>query len=818
MHLPRYCLLLGVVYWLAVGPSAAVEPVDFAKQIRPLLEQHCVSCHGAVKQKAGLKLDLGKRVLKGSLNGPVIVPKKSAESKLYHALKAEHDVEQMPPTGALDAGTVELFRRWIDEGAVVPADEVESTAKHWAFESPKQMAVPPGVHPIDHFLDAERTKRGVKPAGPAESSPLARRLHLDLTGLPPTPADVASFRIDAIEKRVDELLASKQHGERWGRHLLDIWRYSDWYGFGAELRNSQKHIWNWRDWTVESLNAGKPYDTMIREMLAGDELAPTDPKVLRATGYLARSYYKFNRNVWLDDVVEHTGKAFLGITLNCCRCHDHMYDPLAQEEYYRFRAVFEPHQVRLDPVPGEADPETRGLPRVFDADAATPTFLFERGDDKRPVKDKPLSPGVPAAIIAKGYTVAMVKFNPEVAHPTLRSDVSKDLLDRATRDITLAMEKKFQWRIRAAIVSLQSLKAKLAADRARYAVPKLPQSAELIRHAVALHLEAILLVAEADLIEAQDALSTKDDEAAKAAKLKTMVAASERVDAARKAVEKPPADYPPLMPSYPEQSTGRRLALANWIVSKENPLTARVFVNHVWMRHFGQPLVPTVFDFGKNGRPPSHPALLDWLAVEFMKSNWDVKKLHRLLVTSRAYQMRSTMTGPEADANRKVDPDNFLLWKMNPRPLEAEAIRDSLLHVSGLLNGTMGGPELDFDDDAPTLRRSLYYRHAPEKVMPFLMAFDAAGPTECYRRATTVVPQQAMALVNSRLSARAAEAVTKGVTATESKEVVQAIYAKLLGRASTEAETKLCVEFLKTNPPAALVQALFNHADFSTIR
>ena len=818
MHLPRFCLLFGVVYWLTAGPSAAVEPVDYAKQIRPLLDKHCVSCHGAAKQKAGLKLDLGKRVLKGSLNGPVVVAKKSAESKLYHALVAEHDVEQMPPTGALDAATIELFRRWIDEGAAIPADEVEPVVKHWAFESPKQVAVPPVAHPVDYFLDAERTKRGLKPAGPAEAATLVRRLHLDLTGLPPIPAEVANFRIDALEKRVDELLASKQYGERWGRHLLDIWRYSDWYGFGAELRNSQKHIWNWRDWTVESLNAGKPYDAMVREMLAGDELAPADPKVLRATGYLARSYYKFNRNVWLDDVVEHTGKAFLGITLNCCRCHDHMYDPLAQEEYYRFRAVFEPHQVRLDPVPGEVDPEKRGLPRVFDADATTPTFLFERGDDKRPVKDKPLAPGVPAAILVKGYSVAAVKFDPAVSHPTLRGDVSKDLIDRATRDIASATEKKSPQRIRVAVVTLQSLKAKLAADRARYAAPKLPQCAELIRHAVALHLEAIMMVAEADLIEAQDALSTKDHEAVKDAKHKTMVAASERVEAARKALEKPPADYPPLLPNYLEQSTGRRLALANWIVSKENPLTARVFVNHVWMRHFGHPLVPTVFDFGKNGRPPSHPALLDWLAVEFMKSNWDVKKLHRLLVTSRAYRMRSTMTGPEADGNRKLDPDNFQLWKMNPRPLEAEAIRDSLLHVSGLLDGTTGGPELDFDDDAPTLRRSLYYRHAPEKVMPFLMAFDAAGPTECYRRATTVVPQQAMALVNSRLSARAAEAVAKGAVATEPKEVVQAVYAKLLGRVATEAETQLCVEFLKTNPPAALVQALFNHADFSTIR
>ncbi len=819
MRLPTF-----LVFLIALTPGAliAAEPVDYAKHIRPLLEKHCVSCHGAGKQKAGLKLDLGKRVLKGSLNGPVVLAKKSAESKLIHALKGEKGAEPMPPTGPLEAAEIALIARWIDDGAAIPPDEKDTAVAHWAFEPPVRAPVPQGVHPVDHLLQTEWAKRGLKPASAADRDTLVRRLHLDLTGLPPTPEDIATFRNDttpdAYSKRVSALLASPQYGERWGRHLLDIWRYSDWYGYGAELRNSQKHIWNWRDWTVESLNAGKPYGAMIREMLAGDEIAPTDPKVLRATGYLARSYYKFNRNVWLDDIVEHTGKAFLGITLNCARCHDHMYDPIAQEEYYRVRAIFEPHQLRMDAVPGERDLEKRGLPRVYDADAKIATYLFERGDDKRPVKDKPLSPGVPAAFGPKGFALVEVKFNPEAAHPTLRTEVSKDLLDQAAKRVAVAQEKKSEPRLRAAIVNVQAVKAKIAADRARYAVPKNPQAADVIRHAVALHLEAALLDAEADLIEAQDALSTKDTEPQKAAKIATMIAANAKVDAARSAVKKPAADYPALLPALPEQSTGRRTALANWIASKQNPLTARVFVNHIWMRHFGQPLVPTVFDFGKNGRPPSHPKLLDWLAVEFMESNWDIKKLHRMILTSRAYQMRSTMAGADANANRKLDPDNLLVWKMNPRPLEAEAIRDSLLSVSGLLDPQLGGPELDSNDEAPKMRRSLYYRHAPEKVMPFLMAFDAAGPTECYRRATTVVPQQAMALVNSRLSARAAEAVAKELPAKESSETVRALYEKLLGRAPSDPEAKLCLEFLKANTAAALAQVLFNHADFSTIR
>ena len=281
------------------------------------------------------------------------------------------------------------------------------------------------------------------------------------------------------------------------------------------------------------------------------------------------------------------------------------------------------------------------------------------------------------------------------------------------------------------------------------------------------------------------------------------------------AMQSPPADYPSLMPNYPEQSTGRRLALATWIANPENPLTARVLVNHVWMRHFGQPLVPTVFDFGKNGRTPTHQALLDWLAAEFMKSKWDIKKLHRLMVTSAAYRMQSSFAN---EANQKVDPDNLLLGRMNPRPLEAEAIRDSLLQAAGMLDAARGGPDLEFNDDIPKPRRSLYYRHAPEKMMPFLMAFDNPSPTECYRRPATVVPQQAMALINSKLSARAAEAIAIELSAKEPKAFVDAVYRKLLNRAPTADEEKLCIEFLVGHSPASLVQVLFNHADFTTIR
>src|SRR5215218_2654110 len=288
------------------------------------------------------------------------------------------------------------------------ASAAPQAVEHWSFKPPVRPKVPPvknadwARNPIDAFVSAEHEKRGLVPRPEAPKHVLLRRVYLDLIGVPPTREQLHAFledkSTDAYEKVVDQLLATPQYGERWGRHWMDVWRYSDWAGYQAEVRESQPHIWRWRDWIVESLNADKPYDQMVREMPAGDEIAPKDPATLRATGFLARNWYKFNRNVWLENTVEHTGKAFLGVTLNCARCHDHKYDPFTQKEHYQFRAVFEPYNVRTDPVPGELDAKKDGLVRVFDADASTKTFLFRRGDEKDPDETEALAPAVPAAL------------------------------------------------------------------------------------------------------------------------------------------------------------------------------------------------------------------------------------------------------------------------------------------------------------------------------------------------------------------------------------------------------------------------------------
>ncbi|MEZ5430370.1 MAG: DUF1549 domain-containing protein [Verrucomicrobiales bacterium] len=282
---------------------------------------------------------------------------------------------------------------------------------------------------MDAFLGAKQSGHSLKVQPEAERSILIRRASLDLTGLPPTEAQLTSQA--PFEETVDRLLESPQYGERWGRHWMDVWRYSDWYGLGAQLRNSQKHLWHWRDWIVQSLNTDKGYDRMVEEMLAGDEIAPDDIDSVTGTGFLARNYYLFNRTTWLDDTIEHTAKAFLGLTMNCAKCHDHKYDPISQVDYYRFRAIFEPHQIRLDEIPGETDFEKDGLPRAYDDQPGAETFLHVRGDPAHPDKETKITPGVPAILAGFETPPRPVELPLSAWAPGARDFVRRDLLRAA---------------------------------------------------------------------------------------------------------------------------------------------------------------------------------------------------------------------------------------------------------------------------------------------------------------------------------------------------------------------------------------------------
>lgn len=700
------------------------------------------------------------------------------------------------------------------------------------------------VHnPIDVFIAEQHEFRGLAPNAEAPPEVLIRRIYLDLIGLVPSPKEVDAFvaafakdRDASVEALVVRLLADPRYGERWGRHWMDVWRYSDWDGYRDMVRLSQPHIWRWRDWIVESLNRNKGYDQMVREMLAADEIAPEDNDTLRATGYLVRNY-QADRLQWMDNVVEHTSKAFLGLTMNCVKCHDHKYDPIPQADYYRIRAVFEPYNVRTDPLPGVLDTSKDGLPRAYDQSLKPVTYVFQRGDERFPLKDKPISPGVPE-IFRAALDVMPVSLPLTAKQPEKREYVRTALIEDARRAVEAARQECKSTsssedlpvvRLAAAEARLGMLTALLpleaAEDRGMSRSSSQWQSMAKRTHAAQL---------EADYFEAkyQKLVADRAVEKAVSEKTKGVDAAKKKAsDAARKlaAAEMartagPRASYQPRpIKTFPDSSTGRRLAFANWLTNRQNPLFARVAMNHIWLRHFGTGIVSTPEEFGANGRKPTHPALLDWLAAEFMDSGYDMKHMHRLVVTSAAYRMASTPCEP----NARIDPDNVWLWRSPTRRMEGELVRDNLLHVAGILDATRGGPDVDNTAAESSRRRSLYLRHAQEKLVEFIQIFDGARPTECYQRERSIKPHQALALMNSKLTLDAAVALEQQLTAASGADynafVIEA-FRRILGRAPKPEESQLCEQFASrpgrdpTRSRQQLLGVLFNHNDFVAIR
>ncbi len=1146
-------VLTVVVVCLLVASARGDEAVDYARQIKPVLRERCYACHGALKQEARLRLDTAAMVVKGGESGAAVDVANAGGSLLLARVTSHDEAERMPPEGEpLSASQIALLKAWIAEGAKGPADEQpeRDPRDHWAFKAPVKVAVPqetrprpkfaPGEgnhNPIDAFLGVEQRRRGLTLQPAADKRVWLRRVSLDLIGLPPTVAELEAFVADqspqAYEAVVTRLLDSPQYGERWGRHWMDVWRYSDWWGLGAEVRNSQKHIWHWREWIIESLNADKGYDQMLREMLAADELYPNDLDRLRASGFLARQYFKFNRTSWLDETIEHTSKAMLGLTFNCAKCHDHKYDPFAQEDYYRLRAIFEPYQVRTDLLPGESDFERDGLPRAFDCNLDAQTFLHVRGDDRNPDKGRLMAPAVPAFLFRAAWQVESVSLPPEASQPGLRPFVVESHLKAAEQTIAaarsaletaraklveaevamklaadraaekLATEKgaagksadekspavkddfvaerpelwdqiggkwsytggklvqsqdgatrvalrlkpappenfearlRFQttggqmWksvginfdvvekndvfeknevlaylsayaggpksqiayknggdnysyppeaaqarkielnqphemtlRVRGTLVNLlvngelsvayrlpvarrrgamevitfdataefsgfelkelpaevamteaksgtkptdsptnleqaklavaiaektlavaeaqpAAIRARAEAERARYQQPPADNATSLAQQAV--KLERLAAVAKAEEAAAQAELEVARAAADKKAEAeKKLTAARAAIDTARQAVETPAENFTPLSGSlktlennleteesrrkpFPTTSTGRRSAFAKWLTDPKHPLPARVAVNHIWLRHMGRPLVPTVFDFGRKGTPPTHPELLDWLAVELIEHGWSMKHIHRLIVTSQAYRMSSSSaegeTRREGDGEKRStatadspglpvsfspplpvspsqqkDPDNRFYWRANPIRMEAQLVRDSLLHLAGELDLTRGGPSIPANDET-SKRRSLYFVHSHNEHQKFLSMFDDASVLDCYRRAESIVPQQALALENSPMATVMGEKIARRIAAANptasDNEFIRAAFLTILSVEPSSEELSLAAEGLtrltaaakqknRPNPAAhartGLIQVLLNHNDFVTVR
>lgn len=972
MHtMSRWMVLL--CCWLTSTTLLAVE-ADYLRDIKPLLAANCYACHGALKQEGGLRLDTAQSLKRGGDSGSAI--DHQAEPCILIARVGSSDSTlRMPPEGKpLTEQQINLLSQWIASGALAPEDEQPQAdpRKHWAFQPP-QAILPPGSHPadnpIDSWLNYKSYNLGIEPLGAATGRELIRRVTLDLIGLPPTIEEVRAFEADttadAYERLVDNLLTRPEYGERWGRHWMDVWRYSDWYGRRSvpDVMNSYPQIWRWRDWIVRSLNEDKGYDRMLMEMVAADELNPTDDANIVATGFIVRNWYKWNYETWMKDSVEHTGKAFLGLTLNCAQCHDHKFDPITQEDYFRFRAFFEPLELRHDRVSGEPDPGPfrkyvyaqsygpikSGAIRIFDEKLDAQTFMFRGGDARNRIEGKPpVDCGPPKAFTPDDFAIKTIELPAEASYPGLKTSVRSDELKNAESEIgsaantlKIAEEKSAQATQQLATVQstaagpatasnlpsdgelmkaqLATIDAAAASRIARAALDAATSKRDALLKRIAADDAAVLRtnridelarlahlaesianqrtteharqVAEQALIVSERQLATvATDKAAKLEEVKKAVdtatkkleAARIAADAARSKLANIDATYTALSPKYPTQSTGRRTALAKWLVDRRNPLTARVAVNQIWMRHFGTPLVESVDNFGVQGKLPTHPELLDWLAVQLMDSNWSMKTLHRWIVTSQTYR-RASSTGTLDHPGFEKDRDNICYWHYPARRMEAEVVRDSVLACAGVLDRTRGGPEIEVDQWVTRPRRSMYFTQHGESQMLFLSTFDGANPCECYRRSNTVLPSQALALTNSELLVHygrlcAAHLQTKLATARstkpadqlldtssisppvpesstpqssaedENKTFVNLAFESLLGRMPSVQEFQFSIEFLRDAQPEPpkdevvkpsdktpggiqpastnaaqrarenLVMALFNHNDFVTVR
>jgi hypothetical protein len=883
------------------------ESEVYSKQIKPLLQERCYSCHGALKQKSGLRLDTVEAMRKGGSDGPAVVPGRPEKSLILQRVTATDVADRMPPEHEgqpLSSQQVAILRDWIASGAIAPANEKPEAdpREHWAFRQITRPIVPTAVNgrwvnnPIDAFIGQGHEAHQLKPQLAASSEILLRRLYLDLIGVPPSADEIRAVKsgTDAswYEATARRLLDDPRYGERWGRHWMDIWRYTDPYGLGEDYRNSQKHIWHWRDWIVESLNRDVPYDEMVRLMLAADESHPTDVDKLRATGFLARNFYLFNRNQWLEETVEHVSKGFLGLTMNCAKCHDHKYDPIRQQEFYAMRAFFEPYQVRQDLLVSQPDVTKDGIPRAFDAMLDTPTYRFVRGQENQPDKSKAIAAAVPAFLMFDDQKIEKLSLPVDAYEPERRHGILEAHLEAARNRRSAAIQavKKPRETLAAALRDEAKLleaaniaetnapaakrqEAKTAVEEARAALNVAEASLAHARADVLFvkrrvetmqarwqsdatvderRVSAVKAEREGGLAKAQLTIAEIEARLIKAAADKKESISKELKDArdaAEKAKQLAAADVKPedtftplpgakLSPTrfasstaddppvkFPRESSGRRTALAKWITDARNPLTARVAVNHIWAHHFGAPLVATTFDFGRKGAEPTHRELLDWLAAEFIESGWSMKHIHWLIVNSATYKMSSSSAG--ATANISNDPDNKYLWRRNPIRLEAEAIRDSMLAVSGDLDSTMGGPTIPADQQENSRRRSLYFFHSNNERNLFLTTFDGAGVRECYRREQSIVPQQALALNNSKLALESARGIASRLNCDNKSDetFIRAAMLTLLAIDPSTEELIACkkalADFGKTDATQArahLIWALMNHNDFVTLR
>lgn len=759
----------------ASSSEPSTTPLEhFEEHIRPLLVTRCLKCHGEKKQQGELRLDTRAALLTGGESGAAIVPGDPSESLLISAVS--YDALEMPPDGQLSAREIEALRLWIRNGASWPANTTLQIAKpanktitvddrqHWSFQPINNPAIPVtegdnwSRNPIDRFVYRRMQNHGVTPAPTADRRTLIRRLCFDLLGLPPTPQQIITFLADesptAYAALVDRLLSQPAFGERWARHWLDLVRYAESDGYRADAY--RPNAWRYRDYVIAAFNNDKPYDQFIREQLAGDELYPDNPAAWVATAYLRLPLYEYNqrdvvtqRHDILNDITDVTADVFLGLGMKCARCHDHKFDPLLQTDYFQLQSYFAAILPR-DKVPLATGDQLAAYQMQSQAWVeATKDIRAQIAAIRRPYQDKQAN-------------AALAKFPPEKraildTTPDQRTPFEQQIayfIERQTREEGSATPSKTD---QAKIDELEKELAKFA----HLKPPPLPT----------------IEVVTDTMTPPATHIPGRDETTIRPAAIEVLCHAAPAMD-----------------PVATGRTTGRRAALANWLTSPTHPLTARVAVNRMWQHHFGRGLVETPSDFGRLGKAPTHPQLLDWLARRFIDDGWSWKSVHRLIVMSETY--RQSAHHPLAPEMEQIDPENRLRWRWDTRRLAAEQIFDALLSVSGQLDVTVGGASANHDSH----RRAIYRKMLRNKSDDRLSLFDMAdGINSVANRPTTTTATQALALLNTSWASEMATAMSERVTADTGGDLagtIQTAYELAVGRPPDEYEMQLAKEFI----------------------
>jgi cytochrome c553 len=740
-------ILFCFVWGFAVQqPKASAE--SFAEKVLPIFERSCLVCHGAKMQRGRLDLRSEAAILRGGSRGAVVTPGSPEKSLLYQLIT--HKQEPGMPMGMdkLADADIAVIAEWIRKLTPQPtsataeatpiraqgAPITEKDKQFWSFQ--KLAAVkPPAVknrpwvrNPIDAFVLKKLEANRLAPAPAAEPRVLLRRVYLDLIGLPPSPEEVEAFANNpsesAYQKVIEKLLASPHYGERWGRHWLDLARYADSGGYEFDI--DRPNAWRYRDYVIKAFNEDKPYDQFIREQLASDQFTPNSTEAIIPTGFCRNGPTVDNadneetRMDELDDMVTTTSAVFLGLTVGCARCHDHKYDPIPQRDYYRMQAVFFPFQKTDKPFAAQAEIDAHKI-RNKEIDGQNKPLRDKIAAIEKPARERLLAEKVE-------FHVRLTENSTGFGDKT-RDQYREETAKRFARDVELQGEEIDALLTAEQLQARKELQNEIAKNNQSRPNP----------------LPAVMGV-------------TDKTNPGRTYLLK-------RGDWRTKGEEVQPG-FPSILAGGADiDADNRRKQLAEWIASANNPLTPRVAINRIWQYHFGKGIVKTPSDFGATGDRPSHPELLDWLAGEFIKRGWSWKAMHRLMVSSNTYRQASRFDKQAA----AKDAENRLLWRMNPRRLEAEVLRDSVLTLSGKLNPTMGGPgiyprinadiintgsrprwPLNAQDNQETWRRSVYIYVKRSVLLPLIEVFDCPVTTVSQPvRATSTVSPQALALMNN---------------------------------------------------------------------